>query len=59
MAFWRRDGKELYYLAADRSIMSVEIGAGRRRRFGKPRVLFRPAADILAGIAPGNAERQP
>ena len=28
MAFWRRDGKELYYLAADRGIMAVEIGAG-------------------------------
>ena len=26
MVFWRRDGKELYYLAADRGIMAVEIG---------------------------------
>ena len=27
MVFWRRDGKELYYLAADRAIMA---GGGRR-----------------------------
>ena len=55
MVFWRRDGKELYYLAADRAIMAVEIGAGTAPQFGKPRVLFRPSADILAGIGPGNA----
>ena len=54
MTFWRKDGKELFYLAADRSIMSVDVGTGATP-FGKPRVLFRPAADILAGIAPGTA----
>jgi TolB protein len=52
MTFWRKDGKELFYLAADRSIMSVDVGTGATP-FGKPRVLWRPAADILAGIAPG------
>ena len=52
MGFWRKDGKELFYLAADRSIMSVEVGTGATP-FGKPRVLFRPAADILTGVAPG------
>ena len=31
MVFWRRDGKELYYLAADRGIMAVEIGTGSTR----------------------------
>ena len=52
MGFWRKDGKELFYLAADRSIMSVEVGTGASP-FSKPRVLFRPAAEIVAGVAPG------
>jgi len=55
MAFWRRDGKELYYLGADRSIMAVPIGADRAWNFGTPRVLFRPGAEIAAGVAPGTA----
>jgi Tol biopolymer transport system component len=56
MVFWRRDGKELYYLGADRSIMAVEIGAGTTGpQFGKPRVLFRPSADIVPGVGPGTA----
>jgi Tol biopolymer transport system component len=55
MVFWRRDGKELYYLAADRSIMAVEVGAGSTPQFGKPRVLFRPSSEIVSAIGPGNA----
>jgi Tol biopolymer transport system component len=54
MTFWRKDGKELFYLAADRSVMSVEVGTGTNP-FGKPKVLWRPAADILTGVAPGTA----
>ena len=42
MVFWRRDGKELYYLAADRGIMAVEVGTGIAAPFGKPALLFRP-----------------
>jgi hypothetical protein len=55
MVFWRRDGKELYYLAADRAIMTVEVGAGSTPTLSKPRVLWRPSADIAPGIGPGNA----
>jgi Tol biopolymer transport system component len=55
MVFWRKDGKELYYLAADRAVMVVEVGAGATPKFGKPQVLFRPSADIAPGIGPGNA----
>ena len=55
MVFWRRDGKELYYLAADRGIMAVEVGAGPTPQFGKPRVLFRPPAEITPGVGPGTA----
>jgi Tol biopolymer transport system component len=55
MVFWRRDGKELYYLAADRAIMAVEVGAGSAPQFSKPRVLFRPSSEIVSAIGPGNA----
>lgn len=55
MAFWRRDGKELYYLAADRGIMAVEVGTGPSPQFEKPKLLFRPAAEIVPGVAPGTA----
>ena len=55
MVFWRRDGKELYYLAADRAIMAVEIGAGASPTFSKPRVLFRPPSEIVSAVGPGNA----
>ena len=55
MVFWRKDGKELYYLAADRAVMSVAITSGATPQFGKPQVLFRPSADVAPGIAPGTA----
>ena len=56
MAFWRRDGKELYYLAADRGIMAVPVGAGSAATaFGAPQVLFRPPAEIVPGVNPGTA----
>ena len=53
MVFWRRDGKELFYLAADRAVMSVAVEGTAPAKFAKPRVLFRPAADIAPGLAPG------
>jgi Tol biopolymer transport system component len=55
MVFWRRDGKELYYLAADRGVMAVEVSTTPTFQFGKPKLLFRPSADILTGVAPGTA----
>jgi Tol biopolymer transport system component len=53
MAFWRRDGKQLYYLAADRSVMAVEVSTSPAFEFGKPKVLFRPADSVA--VAPGTA----
>ncbi|PWT99153.1 MAG: hypothetical protein C5B51_27800, partial [Terriglobia bacterium] len=53
MTSWRRDGKEFYYLAADRSVMAVEVSTSPALKFGKPRVLFRPA-EALA-VNPGGA----
>jgi Tol biopolymer transport system component len=40
--FWRGDGRELYYLAADHAIMAVDVTPGARLGLGRPRVLFRP-----------------
>ena len=55
MVFWRRDGKELFYLAADRAVMSVAVESTAPAKFGKPRVLFRPSGDIAPGLGPGTA----
>lgn len=40
MAYWRRDGKELYYLAPNRSVMAVSVTTTPKVEFGKPRLLF-------------------
>src|SRR5262245_43317714 len=55
MVFWRKDGKELYYLAADRAVMVVQVTGGATPTFGKPTVLFRPSSDIAPALGPGNA----
>jgi Tol biopolymer transport system component len=40
MAFWRRDGKEITYLAPNRSILSVSLSTAPDFEFEKPKVLF-------------------
>jgi hypothetical protein len=56
---WRRDGKELYYLAADGKLMAVNITAGLKIDCGPPQELFdtglrmNPAADQYAVTADG------
>jgi len=42
--FWRRDGKELYYLARDQAVMVADVGTSPTFSFTKPRVLFRQAS---------------
>jgi hypothetical protein len=37
---WRRDGKELFYIAADKRLMTVEVKAGSTFEAGAPKVLF-------------------
>ncbi|NOT27648.1 MAG: hypothetical protein HOP16_16295 [Acidobacteria bacterium] len=37
---WRADGRELFYLAADGTMMAVPVGAGRSFEAGPPRALF-------------------
>jgi eukaryotic-like serine/threonine-protein kinase len=53
MAFWRRDGKELYFLSANRSIMAVSVTTSPAFTFSKPSVLFRPseATPVAPGVA--------
>jgi Tol biopolymer transport system component len=38
---WRRDGKELYYIAPDNTLMAVEIATGSGFGAGTPKPLFR------------------
>jgi hypothetical protein len=41
LPLWSRDGKELYYIAADRNLVAVEIKtAGRTIQPGAAKVLF-------------------
>jgi Tol biopolymer transport system component len=45
---WRKDGKELYFMAADQSIMAVAVSTSPAVKFEKPHVLFKPDAAIAA-----------
>jgi len=38
---WRRDGKELYYVAPDNALMAVEVATGSGFAAGTPKALFR------------------
>jgi Tol biopolymer transport system component len=53
MAFWRRDGREINFLAPDRSIQSVSLTTSPDFEFGKPKVLFRPSE--ATPVAPNSA----
>ena len=45
---WRADGRELYYLAEDRTLMAVSVSSGPIT-FGEPRPLFR--AEVHPGVS--------
>jgi Tol biopolymer transport system component len=53
MAFWRRDGKELTFLAPDRGIMSVSLTTSPDFEFDKPKLLFR--LPETTPVAPGTS----
>jgi eukaryotic-like serine/threonine-protein kinase len=42
---WRRDGKELYYVAADRTLVAVPVETEGTFAAGVPDLLFRPSFD--------------
>jgi Tol biopolymer transport system component len=45
---WRRDGRELFYLAPDRKIMSVDVSTnGATFEHGSPRALFEAPVDAV------------
>jgi Tol biopolymer transport system component len=50
-AFWRRDGKELYYLARDQSVMVAEVSTSPTFSFVKPKVLFRQESKVPDRLA--------
>jgi dipeptidyl aminopeptidase/acylaminoacyl peptidase len=43
---WRRDGKELFYMAEDGRVISVEVKAGSILETGPPRTLFHPSVRV-------------
>src|SRR5262249_17735673 len=53
--FWRGDGKEVYYLAADRSLMTVDVTSSPAVAFGKPKVVYRIPDSI--GATAGDVSR--
>ena len=53
MASWRRDGQELYYFAADRGVMAVEVNTEQGFEFGQPRRLFKAPDAIQVSFVPG------
>jgi Tol biopolymer transport system component len=50
-AFWRRDGKELYYVARDRAVMVAQVSTSPAFSFTKPTVLFRQDAKLPDRVA--------
>jgi Tol biopolymer transport system component len=46
LASWRRDGKELYYLARDRSMMVADVSTSPSFSSTKARVLFKPQGAV-------------
>ncbi len=42
---WRKDGKELYYLSPDKSLMAVPVKSSPGFEYGTPRVLFKTDVD--------------
>ena len=53
MGFWRQDGKQFYYLAADRGFMAVDVSTSDAFEFSKPKLLFRLPEGL--GVSVGTA----
>ncbi len=56
MAYWNRNGRELYYLAPNRTVMAVSVTTSPQIEFGKPQVLFSlseatPIGPSVAGMS--------
>ena len=53
---WRRDGKELFYLAGDHTLMAVDLGRGATIRPAAPRPLFQLSV-AHSGVPTGVRDR--
>jgi Tol biopolymer transport system component len=53
--FWRGDGKEFYYLSADRSIMTVDVASSPAVAFGKPKIMYHIPDNL--GVGAGDISR--
>ncbi|MBI4465798.1 MAG: PD40 domain-containing protein, partial [Acidobacteria bacterium] len=53
---WRRDGKELFYIALDSKLMAVAVRGGESLEFGAPAALF--TATTLGGVGRAPMFRQ-
>src|SRR5262249_1918456 len=47
---WRRDCKELSYLAPDQGVMAVDVSTSPLVTFGTPKLLFRPQKGRFSGF---------
>jgi Tol biopolymer transport system component len=54
---WRRDGKELFYVAPGGSVMAVAVAPGPRFEAGAPAALFRAESEIADWDAAGDGSR--
>lgn len=53
MVSWRRDGRELYYLGADRGVVSVQVNTEGGFEFGRPTTMFLAPDSIPVAGTPG------
>jgi Tol biopolymer transport system component len=50
---WRQDGKELYYMAPDHSVMAIPVTADSVFQHGEPKALFKlPSTSNLTDVMP-------
>jgi eukaryotic-like serine/threonine-protein kinase len=54
---WRGDGKELFYLAPDGKMMTVEVTAGPEFRGGTPTPLFQTPSGAIVGDVSADGKR--
>jgi Tol biopolymer transport system component len=56
LPLWRRDGRELYYMAPDHSVMAVPVTADSAFQHGEPKALFKlPPTASLSDVMPDGA----
>ncbi len=50
---WRRDGREMYFISPDGTLMAVDVKLGERLEAGAPRALFRTNTPFQSALAVG------